>query len=351
MDIKYGCLKTSPINIGEEIQEIAAKRFLPRIDDFIHREQTHKYRRADGSKIKLILNAWWLWKPRHFPPTEDIIPLPISMYIRKEIRGKFLTKKSRAFLSKNAPIGCRDLSTQQWLEENGIESYFSGCLTLTLQRNRQIAKQDYILCVDADKDVVEHIKRKTSRAVYNIPVDLSHYYTLEQRMQIANLYLNIFQSAHMVVSSRLHTILPCLALETPVLRVVSTKCERNIKERFSGYQDMVHSVKIEDLLEDRFEYDFEAPPKNPDKHLELRDSLIEKCKAFTQYDNSESLIIDEPYPILKLLELSASSACQLKRVLWHARKSYLVKRWFMKCFFGRSIHDIKEQGWRGDLRE
>lgn len=35
-------------------------------------------------------------------------------------------------LKKYEPIGCRDISTQKFLEKNGINAYFSSCLTTTL---------------------------------------------------------------------------------------------------------------------------------------------------------------------------------------------------------------------------
>ena len=44
-----------------------------------------------------------------------------------------------------------------------IPSYFSGCLTLTLQRNYEIPRQDYILCVDVEPHVVDKIKQLTGK--------------------------------------------------------------------------------------------------------------------------------------------------------------------------------------------
>ena len=43
-----------------------------------------------------------------------------------------LTEKGIAYLKKHAPIGCRDKFTVQILNEKGIDAYFTGCLTLTL---------------------------------------------------------------------------------------------------------------------------------------------------------------------------------------------------------------------------
>ena len=40
---KYGVLKYSSVNIGDDIQSIAAMRYLPRIDEYIHRDRVDKF--------------------------------------------------------------------------------------------------------------------------------------------------------------------------------------------------------------------------------------------------------------------------------------------------------------------
>ena len=59
----YGVLKYSSINIGDEIQSIAAMRFLPDIDEYVHREHICDFKPVHGEKTKIIMNAWWIWKP------------------------------------------------------------------------------------------------------------------------------------------------------------------------------------------------------------------------------------------------------------------------------------------------
>ena len=50
-DYKFGVLKYSAINIGDDIQSIAAMRFLPRIDEYIHRDRMDKYRSSIKTKV------------------------------------------------------------------------------------------------------------------------------------------------------------------------------------------------------------------------------------------------------------------------------------------------------------
>lgn len=343
--MRFGCLKTTPVNIGEEIQEIAAMRFLPQIDEFVHREHIDKFVSADKKPVKLLMNAWWMWHPERFLPSKYVNPLLISMYFRKEIRGgknNFLTNKVKKYLIEHGPVGCRDINTSEFLNSQGVPAYFSGCLTLTLQKNN-MPKKDYILCVDMPEKVVEEIKKRTDRPVYEIPVDLSQYYTFEQRLEIAKLYLLAYQNAHCVVSSRLHVLLPCLAFETPVLRIISGKYERDIEGRFSGYETFVHSATIEDFLNNKEVYNFENPPKNPDEYLSLRNDLIKKCSEFTGYNREASILPDEKYPELRMFELSKASPKQLRRILNFVKPTRMLRKYLYKTFLRKDHHDIDDR--------
>ena len=78
----FGLIKYTSFNIGDEIQSLAASRFLPNIDYYINRERTDKFKSDQEEKVKVIMNAWWMWQSKHFPPSEDIDPLLISMHIQ-----------------------------------------------------------------------------------------------------------------------------------------------------------------------------------------------------------------------------------------------------------------------------
>lgn len=340
----YGAMILSSINIGDEVQSRAAMRFLPRIDEFVHRE-TIKYFIPENKEnlTKVILNAWWMLKPQNFPPSKYIKPLLISMHIKKEIRNKFLTKEVKEYLIKNGPVGCRDLSTYKFLEENNIPAYFSGCLTLTLQRNYNIKRQDYILCIDVPKEIEDNIRQRTNRKVVNISPLLSPYFLPKQRLEVAKLYLRLIHNAHCVVSTRLHAILPSLGLETPVLRIVPSGYELDIRGRIEGMEDFVQSVNEEDFIKTPNVYDFENPPQNRTAHLEFRNNLINKCKEFTGYDNEKPTIEDDIDPLLEMFQLIQYSPIQNKRVLYFAHNTDLIKTLYNRIILGINRHNFLEK--------
>lgn len=322
-DFSYGVLKYSSINIGDEIQSVAAMRFLPKVEEYVHREQINRFVPEKGKKTKLIMNAWWMWLPENFPPSEYIDPLLISMYIRADIRDTFLTPEVREYLTTHGPVGCRDLSTCEWLKKEGIPAYFSGCLTLTLQRNRKVKRENYILCIDIPKNVIEEIKKRTKRPVHVVSRNISPFYTSKQRIEVAKLFLRLYHNAHCVVSSRLHAVLPSLAFETPVLRLVTGKDEMDIEGRFSGMEDIANVVSVDEFMNNKKCYNFNRPPKNPKKYLKIRDELIKRCTEFTGFDRRKSFIIHHQDPLLELLKLTKYTDKQLDRLLYWANKKDL----------------------------
>lgn len=120
--------RSNPVNIGDWIQCLAASKFFPQIDTHIERENVSQY---DGEYTKAIMNAWWMWTD-NWPPSEKIKPLYVSVHISPEASKWMLNDKGIKYLKKYEPIGCRDWNTLKMLKSNGIDAYFSGCLTLTL---------------------------------------------------------------------------------------------------------------------------------------------------------------------------------------------------------------------------
>lgn len=54
--MKYGLFKYETENIGDEIQSIAARRFLPSVDTYIDRDRLGEY--CPDEETKIITNGW-----------------------------------------------------------------------------------------------------------------------------------------------------------------------------------------------------------------------------------------------------------------------------------------------------
>ncbi|QLG61086.1 polysaccharide pyruvyl transferase family protein [Halorarum salinum] len=312
--MKYGLLEYTTSNIGDEIQSLAAKQLLPKVDTYLKRDYLNQVNTQE--EIKIILNGWFTHHPENWPPADNINPLIISFHIDKEISDRLLTPKSVEYLKRYDPIGCRDLYTKSILENNGIDAYFSGCLTLTLTPDQQLNNSDEILLVDLDHEVVdalpdnltqdartmshytdpiEKIENKTRKNVpatakkiagasrldhlYNYLFDITKNRTTvlktdrESKFQKAKQYLARYAQAELVITSRLHVTLPCLAFDTPVILV-----HRNINDpRFSGLSEYMNLVDRSNIINQEYTnfLDLETPKSIVPIQKELENAVEE----------------------------------------------------------------------------
>nr|WP_246414166.1 polysaccharide pyruvyl transferase family protein [Microbacterium thalassium] len=194
-------------------------------------------------------------------------------------REALLSPAGREFFARHGPVGARDHATLAFLEDNGFAAYFSGCLTLTLQRDPRAVVQDFILAVDLPGDALEHLRRRSRRRVVAVSTYHEPQMSTDTRFRLAELYLLFYQSAAAVVTTRLHALLPSLALETPALLVTAPTTYDPL--RFAGLADLARTCSQEEFVRGDVDFDPDAPEPNPQRHLALRQSLIDRASAFT----------------------------------------------------------------------
>jgi len=304
--MKYGLMSYKyTINLGNEIQSIASRRFLPEIDCYVDHEKLNKFDEAED--VKLIMNGFYLDCFDAWPPTRNINPLLISMHFRNndDIKKVIFSKESKDFLNDFGPVGCRDLHSVDFLNDNGVEAYFSGCLTLTLdsgsRKGYDDEVEDYIVVnLDNPEDVLPFLKGKTDRKIYVINQDFqpdyatafpgqigrslynfTSYYSVEEKFYLAENLLKVYENAGCVITDRLHCALPSLALKTPVLLFNS----RQNQERFNGLNNLLLTSTVKEYKDNYNIFDVNNPPENSDEYLGLRKDLIKRCRKFTGHIN------------------------------------------------------------------
>ena len=301
------------INIGNEIQSIASRQFLPKIDYYIDHEKLNEF--DDDKNVKLIMNGFYLDDLNAWPPSKNIDPLLISMYFRTEDEFKkvIFSQESKNYLNEFGPVGCRDIHTEKLLNENGIDAYFSGCLTLTLnpgkKKNINEINNEYIVInCDNPNKIKSFLKNKTEKKIYIINQDfppgfskaflheipkslynLTSYYSADEKFFMAENLLKLYENASCVITDRLHCALPCLALKTPVLLFNS----RPVQQRFDGLNDLCLVSNFKDYERNYNIFNVDNPPENSDKYLKLRKNLIKKCKNFTGHINESCYSVNE----------------------------------------------------------
>ncbi|WP_298366199.1 polysaccharide pyruvyl transferase family protein [uncultured Lutibacter sp.] len=318
----YGLLKYEEnkkfFNVGDNIQSLAAKQFIPKVDKYLSREKLANYK---GDKIKLIMNGWFTHNIHDWIPSDDIIPLFVSFHMNNTAAPHMLTKEGVNYLKKHEPIGCRDQFTVEILQEKGIEAYFTGCLTLTLNSYKveDIERTDDIYIVDPlygyttykkvtydYKRFLRSIQRRTifdigkrkkhlkkildanliKQAIYIEQEPSSGQYTTEEKFEMAEELLNKYARAKLVITSRIHCALPCLALGTPVIFINGFD---NFVDscRFEGILDLFNRIDIYGKTGEwkanfklKGKIDENTIVKNLEKHHLLAELLKNKCNNF-----------------------------------------------------------------------
>jgi len=319
--MKYGVIthKTT-LNIGDDIQTYAAVNLLPRVDYVLTRESLDNFASNGNEPVGVLLGHWWLWSKWNWPPAECVYPLPIGMHINEmdiyasgsPLQRDWLGGIGGDYLRAYGPVGCRDASTMELLEACGIEHYLSGCLTLTLPRQKKTDNAGAYACLVDLKPALEAKAREYLKDTGLEIVNATHVcdykntdLTFEQRMEKARELLTLYQNARIVLTSRLHAALPCLAMETPIVPILDLGLARNAT-RWAPYSAWLPCVSEQDFCNRAFDYDFANPPANKEDYLPLRQSLIERAGCFV----TETKDLDEPVEAIKKTTFSEAQARQ-----------------------------------------
>jgi hypothetical protein len=283
---KFALLTYSTNNLGDEIQSIAARQFLPQTDFFVDRDDwTTSPSDAAAVAAKIILNGWFTHNPEKWPPPPFLSPCLISMHITRE-RYKpttltvpavtLLQGDNLAYLKRHQPVGGRDLWTTSLLKQHGVDSYFSGCLTLALGAGGTRERRDFICAVDLPEAPYRILLGRTRTPVLRLSHRDTGGGTFEERCAKAGRLLSLYAHAKCVVTTRLHSALPCLALATPVL-FINTAVDQY---RLSGLVELVRSCTAEAFETHPPDFDFDRPTPNGSAHMPLRQALIARLETF-----------------------------------------------------------------------
>ncbi|HEX8449353.1 MAG TPA: hypothetical protein VF652_07165, partial [Allosphingosinicella sp.] len=82
---RFGLLRyRATLNLGDEIQSLAARAFLPRVDRMLDRDALS---RAPGwtGETALICNGWFSHRPERWPPHPRLRPLLVSMHLSDQV--------------------------------------------------------------------------------------------------------------------------------------------------------------------------------------------------------------------------------------------------------------------------
>lgn len=324
MNNKYGVMtyesdiyvKRNWINLGDYVQSTAAKQFLKTVDSLIPRDHMNAY---SGDAIKMIMNAWYMDIPENFPPARNIDPLYVSVHINSTIADAIFTPATISHFKKHEPIGCRDFYTRDLLISKGVDAYYSGCMTLTLgetYKRDKVTEDVYFIDVMYDSMTLPELIKKPlrfgKRLLNGRAFEFNHrnkvlrkhfhpdllkkakfetqiipYISAKEGFKLADDFLKRLANAKLVVTSRIHTALPCLAMGTPVIFVNGGFKNKVDNCRFDGLFDFFNRIDVDGEANSTANFTYSGDKiglstkvVNKDIHIEYARQLIEKCKFF-----------------------------------------------------------------------
>ena len=210
-------LKHSTENLGDDIQRVALERLLPKVDIYVDRDDVAGINALD-SEVKLILYGWFS-RRRHT--------------YRTSAQCLYTGYHIDAIANIPSFVGCRDLHTLKICRKQGIPAWMSWCTTLAFEPSS--APRNGVILVDvANSDMLQIPEELANNATIQTH-QIDHHMSFDARTELANAYLEAYRRAELVITSRLHVALPCIAFGTPV---VFTQAHFDSR-RWHGYHGLV----------------------------------------------------------------------------------------------------------------
>lgn len=225
--------KERPCNIGDPIQSIAVINLYKEMgiaeEDIIpiDRYDVASYK---GEEAIVTINGAENYEHEAYhtdflPPPSQITPVYFSFFFARECDNKTMDS-----FRKNGPIGCRDMATYRYFEENNVGAYLTGCVTMTLPRRDVTDKQNTVFMIDTPDSLekylpieikenavrlssVERINSESTSDRMTVEETKAYHERAQQRIELLR------DKASLVITGRFHAAVPSLAMGIPVILV------------------------------------------------------------------------------------------------------------------------------------
>lgn len=208
-------------NLGDDIQSLAAKRLLPQVDGCIPKTELNQ---STASGV-LSVNGFFLGGAS-WPPAGGLVPFFYSFHMSSASERSLCSESGLAYLHKFEPIGCRDRGTMEILRRHDIDAYYSKCISLTFKKRTAEPKDGDVFLVDLSKaaaSIVPRRIRKRAVVVEQAKLRLPSLSPQTREMLAEQLLDTYAKRASLVITSKIHCAMPCLAMGIPVVFLYDRK--------------------------------------------------------------------------------------------------------------------------------
>lgn len=213
-------------NLGDDVQAEAAARFWG-VRDYVNRD-----RLAEWPRDAVVPMVGWYASEPLVPAAATCVV--VGFHLESESRSAFASTKFRDWFGAQVrgqgfPAQCRDLATRDFLRSVGIDAEFLGCISYTLATYSG-PRDGGVVVVDAKVPWTRRLGRTLTLPQENPRLAAM---SAAERLAAASERIEQLARAKHVHTIRLHTLLPCRALGTPVTFYPSQVSFQ--PDRFSGH--------------------------------------------------------------------------------------------------------------------
>lgn len=246
--MKYGFLSFGNrlSNIGDLIQTIGVLNVYKKMgicEQDLIKVTNYNLSEYSGEKVVLPLACYFNAMPntKTFPLSSDIIPVFLGFHCTDEKVIKHLGKK------QYEPYGCRDLATMNEIKKafgQEIKIFMSGCFTLCLEKRIEDSLAQKVFLVDVIEEFYPYIPEELLKDAERNSQISSKFSMMnediannESLLSVHRWLDNLKKEAKLVITSRLHLALPCIAMGIPV---IVARRDNDDTDRYSGYDQLFH---------------------------------------------------------------------------------------------------------------
>ena len=216
--MKYGLLSIPwGHNIGDALQsrlirDMYAEHGIDGVE-YLELGKTAGYK---GDKLILPMNSCNVYSgmqdAQKFASSGDID----YRYVGFHLHGNLATFGKSVRLTSEYPIGCRDVPTRDFLRNLGYNAYFSGCVSMTLPKRKEGDYRLVYVIDDDPKKALPFCDPVDIRVLTSLCLPDGIEWSKAEDLAMKRIEL-LRDTAKMVITSRLHVYLPCVAMGVPVV--------------------------------------------------------------------------------------------------------------------------------------
>ena len=296
------------VNLGDFVQTIAVEHVLNTLGiqekDFVfhNRDCLSSYNNEDA----LCIMQGWFSNSRDWIPSNKVTPIFASIHLAKNAREFCKNEPVLNYMKHYSPIGCRDISTLEFIKSHGIDGYFSRCLTITLPKRKNTPQKEKIFMVNVPnklhkfipKEILDKAEFINQKRTFTSAEDNAYLAYIQQTRDLLNRYEN---EATLIITTALHCASPCTAMGIPVVFINPD----NTNPTFDRFQ------AISDIIPAYTEYD-------------LKSKNVDWVPSVPDIEDLKSLMIKNIQ--LTLVSIEDSNNQELKFEIQHIRNAIGKKR-------------------------